>query len=108
MSLFEARDNTIVLPLSNQDGSYLDPALITDAEYAIFSKCYSTKVFEASLSGGGITIVSLGADDVLQIDIPYTVNICGQVPNELKILKDGKWLGVTLSSGKINFIQTRF
>lgn len=108
MSLFESRDNTIVLPLSNQDGSYLDPATITDAEYAIFSKCYSQTLFKASLSGGGITIVSLGADDVLQVDIPSTVQICGQVPNELKILKDGKWRGVTLSSGKINFIQTRF
>lgn len=108
MSLFEARDNTIALPLSNQDGSYLDPALITDAKYAIFSNCYSHTLFEASLSGGGITIVSLGADDVLQVDIPSTASICGQVPNELKILKDGKWLGVTLSSGKITFIKTRF
>lgn len=108
MSLFEARDNTIVLPLSNQDGSYLDPALITDAKYAIFSSCYSQTLFEASLSGGSMTIVALGADDVLQVDIPDTVNICGQVPHELKILKDGKWLGVTLSSGKINFIKTRF
>lgn len=108
MSLFEARDNTIVLPLSNHDGSYLDPALITDAKYAIFSSCYSKTLFEASLSGGSIAIVALGADDVLQVDIPDTVSICGQVPNELKILKGGKWLGVTLSFGKLNFIKTRF
>lgn len=108
MSLYESRDNTIVLPLSNQDGSYLDPLTVTDAEYAIFSKCYSHKLFEASLSGGSITVVALGSDNVLQIEIPASVQICGQVPNELKILKDGKWRGVTLSSGKITFIQTRF
>lgn len=108
MSLFQNRDNTIILPLSNPDGSYLDPADITDAVYSIFSKCYTCKLFEASLSGGSITIVQSGADDVLQVDIPMTVDIQGQVPNELKILKDGKWLGVTLSQSKINFIQTRF
>lgn len=108
MSLFESRDNTIVLPLSNQDGSYLDASTVTDAEYAVFSKCYGQILFQVSLSGGGITVVTLGADKVLQIDIPSAVQICGQVPNELKILKDGKWRGVTLSSGKINFIQTRF
>lgn len=108
MSLFEARDNTIVLPLSTQDGSYLDPADIDDAEYAIFSNCYSKKLFEASLSAGTITIVTLGEDDVLQIEIPSTVNICGQVPNELKVSVGGKWRGVTLSSGKITFIKTRF
>lgn len=108
MSLFEKRDNTIVIPLSNADGSYLDANLITDAQYAIFSKCYSCTLFEASLSGGGVAIVLSGADRVLQIDIPASNEISGQVPQELKILKDGKWLGVTLSSNKINFIQTRF
>jgi hypothetical protein len=108
MSLFEARDNTIVLPLSTQSGEYLNPADIDDAEYAIFSSCYSKKLFEASLSGTTMTIVSIGADDALQVEIPSTVNICGQVPNELKVLVDGKWRGVTLSSGKITFIKTRF
>jgi hypothetical protein len=52
--------------------------------------------------------VQSGVDDVLQVEIPDTVDIQGQAPNELKILKDGKWLGVTLSQSKINFIQTRF
>jgi len=108
MSLFQRRDNTILLPLSASDGTYINPAAITDAVYSIFSKCYSYSLFEASLSTGGITIVQSGVDDVLQVEIPDTVDIQGQVPNELKILKDGKWLGVTLSQGKINFIQTRF
>jgi hypothetical protein len=108
MSLFQKRDNTILLPLSASDGTYIDPAAITDAVYSIFSKCYTCKLFEASLSAGSITIVQSGVDDVLQVEIPGTVDIQGQVPNELKILKDGKWLGVTLSQSKINFIQTRF
>lgn len=108
MSFFEARDNTLVLPLSNQDGSYLDPLDIDDAQYAIFSSCYGSVLFEASLSGGTITIVTLGADRVLQIEIPASVNICGQVPHELKIIDGGKERGSILSSSKISFIKTRF
>lgn len=108
MSLFQSRDNTIILPLSTQSGEYLDPADITDAIYSIFSKCHTCKLFEASLSGGTITIVSAGADDVLQVEIPASVDIQGQVPQELAIIQDGKLRGVTLSQSKLNFIQTRF
>lgn len=108
MSLFERRDNTIVIPLTNPDGSYLGADTITDADYAIFDAQGCRMVFRATLSGGSISVVASGADKVLQIDIPASYCIGGQVPNELKILKDGKWLGVTLSSGKLNFIKTRF
>lgn len=108
MSLFERRDNTVTFNLTNPDGSYLNPFDISDADYAIFDAQCSRIIFRASLSGGSMQIVSSGADNVLQVDIPSQYCIGGQVPNELKILKDGKWLGVTLSSGKLNFIKTRF
>lgn len=108
MSLFERRDNTITFNLTNPDGSYLSPFDISDADYAIFGNQCGGIMFRASLSGGGIQIVSSGADNVLQVDIPSQYCIGGQVPNELKILKGGKWLGATLSSGKLNFIKTRF
>jgi hypothetical protein len=108
MSLFQKLDNTIGIPLKLNDGQYLDPASVEDAVFCIYSKCGKCKLFEASLSAGGITIVTDGINDLFQIEISSSYNIAGQVKSEMKLLLNGKWRGSTLSPSTLGFIPTEF
>lgn len=116
---YQNRYNTIVLAGSLSDGVQFDAADYTAAEYTIFSCAASTQtpsvqnanvVIQKSIADGGLTVVVLDGQNVLQCTLTdtETQNFCGKVYHELKVATTGsQWLGVQLSQPTLTFTPTR-
>lgn len=106
---YQYRYQTINLPLSSDDGTSLDAADLTAAEYAIFD-CQNVKRVDKTIANGGLTVAVLDGVNILTCELTEddTKHLAGQVNHELKIATVGtEFRGVVLSSPKINFIKTR-
>lgn len=106
---YQFRYQTINLPVNNEDGTPLDAADLTAAEYAIFD-CQNVKRVDKTLANGGLTVAVLDGVNILTCELTAdeTEHLCGQVNHELKVATTGnQFLGAALSSPKINFIKTR-
>ena len=106
---YQFRYQTINLPVNNEDGTPLDAADLTAAEYAIFD-CQNVKRVDKTIANGGLTIAVLDGVNILTCELTAneTEHLCGQVSHEIKVAKVGaNYLGAALSSPKINFIKTR-
>ena len=106
---YQYRYQTINLPVNNEDGTPLDAADLTAAEYAIFD-CQNVKRVDKTIANGGLTIAVLGGVNILTCPLTAedTKHLCGQVNHEFKVATTGdEFLGVVLASPKINFIKTR-
>jgi hypothetical protein len=106
---YQNRYLTVNIPLNNPDGTSLDAADVTAAEYAIFD-CNSVKRVDKTISNGGLTVAVVDGVNVLtcQLTPDETKHLCGQVNHEFKVATTGdEFLGVVLASPKINFIKTR-
>lgn len=106
---YQYRYQTINLPVNNDDGTPLDASTITAAEYAIFD-CQNVKRVDKTIANGGLTVAVLDGVNILTCELTpdETKHLCGQVQHELKIATTGTdYIGVVLSSPRINFIKTR-
>lgn len=106
---YQYRYQTINLPVNNDDGTPLDAADLTAAEYAIFD-CQNVKRVDKTIANGGLTVAVLDGVNILTCELTAdeTKHLCGQVDQELKVATTGtEFLGTALSSTKINFIKTR-
>lgn len=106
---YQYRYQTINLPVNNEDGTPLDAADLTAAEYAIFD-CNNVKRVDKTIANGGLTVAVLDGVNILTCELTpdETKHLCGQVQHEMKIATTGTdYLGVVLSSPRINFIKTR-
>lgn len=106
---YQYRYQTFNIPVSNEDGTPLDAADLTAAEYAIFD-CQNVKRVDKTIANGGLTVAVLDGVNILTCELTAeeTKHLCGQVQHELKIATTGtKFRGMGLSSPRINFIKTR-
>ena len=106
---YQFRYQTFNIPVSNEDGTPLDAADLTAAEYAIFD-CQGVKRVDKTIANGGLTVAVLGGVNILTCELTAeeTKHLCGQVPQELKVAIVGyEFLGTVLASPKITFQKTR-
>lgn len=104
---FQGRVNTIDIALYS-DSSYLDASTLSDAEYKLYD-CYGNAAVTKSISGGGIQVVLVGADNILRVSLTADEShLCGKVPHDLKVsLAPSNFLGVRLSTPALSFAKTR-
>lgn len=106
---YQFRYQTFNIPVSNEDGTPLDAADLTAAEYAIFD-CQGVKRVDKTIANGGLTVAALDGVNILTCELTAedTKHLCGQVNHEFKAATTGdEFLGAALASPKINFIKTR-
>ncbi len=106
---YQFRYQTINLPVNDASGNPIDAADLTAAEYAIFD-CDNVKRIDKTIANGGLTVAVLDGVNILTCELTAeeTKHLCGQVSQEFKVATTGdEFLGVVLSSPKINFIKTR-
>lgn len=106
---YQNRYLTVNIPLNNPDGTSLDAADVTAAEYAIFD-CNNVKRVDKTIVNGGLTVAVVDGVNVLscQLTPDETKHLCGQVNQELKIATVGdNFVGTALSSTKITFNKTK-
>jgi hypothetical protein len=106
---YQYRYQVINLPVNDASGNPLDASTLTAAEYAIFD-CNNVKKVDKTIANGGLTVAVLDGVNILTCELTAedTKHLCGQVSQEFKVATTGEeFLGVVLSSPKINFIKTR-
>jgi len=104
------RVNVLKFPIFGMTGEYIDASTLAEAEYVIFD-CYGNIALNKSLANGGLYVAATSVGDkILETTLTAEESrFCGQVRHGLKIaITSGEYLGVTLESSKISFIETRF